>query len=312
MFARRLLAFLVLCAGIQLPATAAERMQAPGSAISMELPETFAPSSDAMGFLADRGTAAVALVSIPSSAEMWADLQKPGAFEEAFGGANPNLTLESVESLHLGGRDFLLAEGVSADASGAALKVWLVTTGPQPGLLINFSQVEGRPPQLNRERVLQALASLEESAPLSFAEQLLATGFTVSPQAPFVHNAVQMGSLIVLSTEREPVSVTQALKIAIMVPRGPAPTVPLEHLLDKYMGAAGRGADRVTETDVAFAGGRGMQAQGSNEGARVVAYVAETAGRLVIFVAQGPSDQFTDELVETVDQIAQSVAPVGR
>lgn len=306
MLARKLLALAALLTALQAPALAAERMQALGSSISMELPETFAPSTDAMGFMTQRGTAAVTVVEIPTTEQMWLDLQKPGAFEGSFG-ADPNLTLDRVETLQLGGRDFLVAEGISGSISGAVAKVWLVATGPQPGLLINFSQAEGVPPVLNRERVLAALASIEISQPLSFEEQLPATGFVVVPEGPFVHNSITMNSMITLSTKAEPAGVDEAVKVIILLPRGQSAPVPLADVLASYLGAAPEG---LTGTETAFAGGQGIRVQGViDDKTGLVAYAAQVEGRIALFIAQGPVAEFTDDLVATIDHIAQSVSP---
>lgn len=308
MFARKLFALVALFAAMQVPAMAAERMQALGSTISMELPETFAPSTDAMGFLAQRGTAAVTLVEIPTTAKMWADLQQPGAFEASFG-ADPNLTLQAVESIALGGRDFLLAEGISGSIYGATARIWLVATGPEPGLLINFSQAEGVPPLLDRARVLQALASIEVSPPLSFEERLAATGIAVVPQAPFIHNSITMNSMVTLSTVAEPVGVSEAVKIIILLPRGQSAPVPLKDVLAGYLGAS---PDDLAETAAAFADGRGIRVQGVvNEKTGLVAYAAQVRDRIVVLIAQGPVAEFTEELVATIDEIARSVSPAA-
>lgn len=304
----RTLALVLLLAVMQLPARAAERMQALGSTISMELPENFSPSTEAMGFLTQRRTAAVTLVEIPTTEAMWANLQKPGAFERSFG-ADPNLTLEPVEAVQLGGREFLLAEGISGSVSGTVARVWLAATGPQPGLLINFSQIQGVPPILNRERVLQALASMEVGPPLSFEERVAATGFTLVPEAPFVHNAVTMNAMITLSSKPEPVGVGEAVKIIIMLPRGTPAGVPLDVMLAGYLETS---PDDLAGTDTAFAGGRGIRVQGViDEKTGLVAYAAEVRGRMVVLIAQGPIAEFTDALVATIDEIAQSVSPTA-
>ena len=306
MLAQRLIAAVMLLVAMPLHAGAAERMQAVGSTISMELPENFSPSTEAMGFITQRGTAAVTLVEIPTTPAMWAELQKPGNFEKSFGAA-PNLELQPAEPIEVGGREFLMAEGISGSVQGTTAKIWLVATGPEPGLLINFSQIEGVPPVLDRQRVLEALASIEVGEPLSFEQKLAATGITVVPEAPFTFNSVTMNSMVTLSTAAEPVGVDKAAKIIILLPREQSAAMPLKEVLATYLGAP---PEALVETEATFAGQKGIRVQGViDDKTGLVAYAAQVKGRLVLLIAQGPVAQFKDDLVATIDTIAKSISP---
>lgn len=292
-------------------AFAEERVTFDGTAVSLVLPDSFAPMPDGRpGYMDMTSGAGVSAMQAPAalyeqleSADM---LQKQQEVIKQLGVEGE----ATAEALVVADRTYTVIS-TRMDMGGLPMSMWMVISDRDSAFMLSFFQMtlpNGAAPALDRDAVIELLATAEVGAPLSFDELAAELGLAVTPAAPFEFNSV-MGPMIMLHVQQDPAADKGAPSIMISRPPFSA-GIPVDEVAMHQLNVLGENSieDLVATT---FGGAPGKRLFGKIERNGVtetfVMYFANVNDAPLVFMASGEPERMDEATIEVIDSIAKSV-----
>jgi hypothetical protein len=293
------------------PALAEERVTFDGTAVSLVLPDNFAPMPNGQpGYMDMTSVAGVSAMQAPAA--LYEQLEPADLLQKQLE-VIKQLGIQgeaAAETLVIAGRTYTVIS-TKMEMAGMPTSMWMVISDRESAFMLSFFQMtlpNGATAALDRDTVLELLATAEVGAPLSFDELAAEMGLAVTPASPFEFNSV-MGPMIMLHVQKDPAADMGAPNI--MISRPPFSTgVPVDEVAMHQLNALGENSieDLVVTT---FGGVEGKRLSGKIERNGVmetfVMYFARVNDAPLVFMASGTPERMDAATIEVIDSIAKSV-----
>lgn len=252
-----------------------ERLTAPGTSVSLDVPVGFAPAEQYAGFEDAATSSSILVTELPI--EAWEQIAPVfGELETANAAlAAQNVTVDSIETMTAGGHELLVLRGKQT-VSGVTIDKWIALTKTTATLMLTGNVVDG---SLDDAAVKAIFASLEVAPPLTLDQQLAALPYQITGELPFTETMTLMGNTIGLTTTKiDPTGTLPRVILAWQLGGGPVDDV--EAVATTLIGQTNVEGPVTIEgkADAEFAGAAGIKHLGSYTAGDVpMRFVQDTA-----------------------------------